>query len=653
MGWIWSDAVGWISMNDQNVGACGAGGCGVYGVNVDPASRELTGFAWSDGAGWICVGTTCSTDPSCDGVPPDGALKAYLDQGIGTVEAHGWAKACNLGDDGWISLNCAEVGACASLNPYYKVVFNPATGYFNDVSVPGSSFAWNGTVGGVGYGYMDFSNVFIAPEGTATSTPGQPQPQCQDGVDNDLNGVDDCSDPACSADPACGEDPNNGSCVDGVDNNNNGVIDCNEVSCSAAANCQENPNNGSSCQDGVDNNLNGTQDCQEVACQPTPVCAETPVNGSSCQDGMDNNGNGLQDCQEVACQASPVCVETPQNGAACQDGIDNDGNGFVDCLDALCSASPVCVLAGEATAVDPVTGLPVGQDAACSDGTDNDGNGLADCADQNCLNAPICTPAWLQAKFGNVYAQAGISGVAKSHATYCLTSDGDITGFTSSSTCIEAQSGQDIHLPNETTGYQGSLGRIDIAGILSGRYGAVVSNPVSVPPSLDGKVYVVNGDYTLGATTFLNQSGPTARGNGLLVVQGNLTIGGNLSYPSNVLTQYVRNLASFGVIVMRDPQTGQGGGIYIAPGVTHIVGAYFAEDTLHTGTLCPSSMSCALDQPLTIMGLAAARRFSFERGYHNASMAAETIINDSRAVANPPPGMQEVSQSLPRSKDAF
>ncbi|MFH1620808.1 MAG: hypothetical protein ABIB04_01850 [Patescibacteria group bacterium] len=599
MGWIWSDPSGWISVNSDNPGACGSGSCGSYGVHLDTSSKQINGFSWSDVAGWICFGSSCSASVDCNGSPPSGALLAYLDPGVGTVQAHGWAKVCNEGDGGWISLNCAESGSCVALNPYYKVVFNPSSGYFADVSVPGTSFGWNGTNMGTGFGYMDFQLVQLRPE---------TDPVCDDGIDNDLNGL----------------------------------TDCQEASCGTAADCIETPSN-TNCNDGLDNDHDGMTDCQEIACSTAANCIETPSN-TNCNDGLDNDHDGMTDCQEAVCQSDPVCAETPANGNKCEDGIDDDGDGLVDCVDTDCNSYPTCILIGEAA-------CGLGLDACCSDGLDNDGSGTIDCEDMNCLLAPVCTPAWLQAKFGNVYAQKGITGEALSSGqplssgTYCLTTQGEITGFKSQAGCTESGS-ESLTLPKGATGYTGTLGSLDINGILNGRYGKIVDYTGFLPDVLNGKVYKATGNVTLTTKQFQNGTSATERGNGLLLVEGDLYIQGDLSYQTNALSQYLRNLASFGVIVKKT-NTGIGGNIYIQSGVKNLVGAFFAEDTIHTGT------TGATDEPLRVLGLMAAYRLDLQRNYKDLDVAAETVIFDGRAVVNPPPGMQEISKSLPTSKDAF
>ncbi len=584
MGWLWSDHIGWISLNDLNPQTC-PGSCGTYGVKINPSTREITGFGWSDKSGWVCFGSSCALPAECTGTPPQGGLNAVINAGTGAVEVRGWAKVCSEGDNGWISLNCADfTGACTAFP--YKVVYNTTTKWFqpsNPAKHPTSfsnpaeySLAWNGYSGGNGFGYIDFeyANSVIV------------ETVCNDGIDNDLNGVADCADSACKASPSCNEAPGN----------------------------------------------------TDAWGQPL------------CMDGLDDNGNGAVDCADPACKSASQCQEIPTNtdfygNALCVDGIDDDGDGAIDCVDIGCTGYASCTLIGEAA-------CGAGADACCSDGVDNDGILGQDCSDPNCSVAPICLPAWLQAKFGNVYAQQGITGNAgkESEATYCLTSQGSITGFTSGSGCSETGA-VTLSLPKGSTQYRGTLGSIDINGIINGRYGTVQNLAAGditaqLPNVLAGKVYRVVGNATLNTKTFLNGSTPTERGNGLLIVEGDLTITGNVDYTASTNIQSLRNLASFGIIVKKNGLVG--GNITINSGVATVAAAIFAEDTIHTAQ--PGDPGTT---PLLVKGLLAAYKIDLARNYKDATTAAETVVFDGRAVANPPPGMSDVAKSLPTSKDAF
>lgn len=119
-------------------------------------------------------------------------------------------------------------------------------------------------------------------------------------------------------------------CNDGTDNDGDGLIDL------ADPDCLE-----TNCIDGTDNNFNGKIDCDDSNCQKIwPDCfLVTEI----CNDGIDNDGDGLVDL------ADPECLETK-----CDDGIDNNADGLIDCRDATCLANwPACLFAVSAAAVVP------------------------------------------------------------------------------------------------------------------------------------------------------------------------------------------------------------------------------------------------------------------------------------------------------------
>jgi len=409
------------------------------------------------------------------------------------------------------------------------------------------------------------------------------------------------------------------------------------------------------CADGIDNNLNGKIDCQDTGCSADLNCLEN--NDAKCSDGIDNNLNGLIDCQEALCRSDGFGGCALSEAGKCLDGKDNDGNGLIDCADSACAAFMACLPPSGSEPTLCVGGSVI----CCHDGKDNDGadavppkpaNGK-DCDDLQCQKFELsCLPAKIDAKYGSVYSKGSIS-VASGTASFCLTTLGTISsGFKSGSGCKEeGPSSPSYSFPSGSGGYKGTLGSLDVAGILAGHYGVVTtheSGVISLDSILGGKVYRVVGDATLGATTLKNGSG-TTRGDGLLIVEGDLTITGDVAYATEDLPKSIRNLASFGVIVKKKEVGGGGGNIKIDPSVRKLSGAFFVEDTVQTGT------TGGLVDPtrLEVFGLMAARRFKLERKFRSQIFAAETFVFDGRAVANPPPGMSEIGKALPTPKDAF
>ena len=174
-GWAWADTIGWISLSDQNTGS----GVGTYGVNLDFSSGELTGFGLSEKAGWICFGSSCSVS-ECGGsvpasnrpydVPYAAVVPSPYATGSLARNVHGWAKVCEQGDSGWISLNCSDpLPSVCGAYPY-RVPFDMSTRQFTDTPAPGSpnngtSFAWNGDSDGSGIGYVDFHLAYVQAAG--------------------------------------------------------------------------------------------------------------------------------------------------------------------------------------------------------------------------------------------------------------------------------------------------------------------------------------------------------------------------------------------------------------------------------------------------------------------------------------------------------
>ena len=56
---------------------------------------------------------------------------------------------------------------------------------------------------------------------------------CDDGLDDDVDGLTDCLDPECGGRPECLE-----ICDDGLDNNADGLFDCMDPACAAEAHCE-------------------------------------------------------------------------------------------------------------------------------------------------------------------------------------------------------------------------------------------------------------------------------------------------------------------------------------------------------------------------------------------------------------------------------
>jgi len=127
-GFAWGENFGWVSLNsndcdtDKNgfidtnamVNGCGGNNSTTvafpYGVNLDTASDELSGYAWTENLGWLYFG-------------PDATLAGYGSIASSSAPATpknwakvdsnsfitGWAKVLNLGNDGWVKFSDATI----------------------------------------------------------------------------------------------------------------------------------------------------------------------------------------------------------------------------------------------------------------------------------------------------------------------------------------------------------------------------------------------------------------------------------------------------------------------------------------------------------------------------------------------------------------
>lgn len=212
---------------------------------------------------------------------------------------------------------------------------------------------------------------------------------CFDGIDNDLdkyffNGTDyqlnsstgiDCADPDCAnainpSNPSQGcfareynsTDPSlNDSlrCNDNLDNDMNGLIDCSDLSCFkkfdvvSPGKCKNEENiTWNSCADNIDNDFSDGTDCQDMGdCNGMigRLSGDMCVNPEICDDKFDNNADGLIDCQEHASCDSQIggrindsavyCRSSESTISDCFDNFDNDVDGKMDCYDESCNSA--------------------------------------------------------------------------------------------------------------------------------------------------------------------------------------------------------------------------------------------------------------------------------------------------------------------------
>ena len=303
------------------------------------------------------------------------------------------------------------------------------------------------------------------------------------------------------------------------------------------------------------------------------------------------------------------------------------------------------------------------------------------------LGAPGIVYPWLETQFGSVYGQSNIkqrSSVSGVNATYCIFAQ-DVYNFSSKNCSTVIKDVGISYLSGGTSNkvYKNALGKIDVAGLTAvhdhttigpitynyNKYGQQIINgaPNFLQP-LDNKVYVVNDDDGDGIITF-NQNyviingASGEKGNGLIIVNGNLTIKKNITYGSNTFSS-LGELASVAWVVKGD--------VIIDSSVDKVAGAFIL---LGNGAPClyANGTSCGIaatdeyprfqqnghgiffsgdsNKSLTIVGLIMAKSFGFYRTYSNIKQGSERIIYDGRLIANPPPGLKGLAEGLPVIRD--
>lgn len=177
-------------------------------------------------------------------------------------------------------------------------------------AVRGSHFeGWDDTCSGASECSFDIDRerqVSATFEGTPAPS------ECEDGRDNDGDGLRDAADPGCRRDST--EAPDNSpkpgqDCHDGIDNDSDGLVDS-----AQDPGCE---------RDGTE------ADGSAAPVAPPPAAPPPPP---ECSDGIDNDADGLVDSAQ-----DPDCASGGSEGAGaapptseCHDGIDNDGDGHTD-----------------------------------------------------------------------------------------------------------------------------------------------------------------------------------------------------------------------------------------------------------------------------------------------------------------------------------
>lgn len=224
-------------------------------------------------------------------------------------------------------------------------------------------------------------------------------PACDDGIDNDNDGLIDLDDPGCdnaSDNNEYDAPPAKTQCDDGVDNDGDNLIDLNDPGCTDALDDDErNPPPGVElsvtltttddwgsgyCANGeVTNNTDSAVDWKVIISPEGTIRDFWNGNYQVVSDGIEVRGAPWNaTLQAGASTVFGFCAERtappPPPRPACDDGIDNDGDGRIDLQD------PGCSSATDDDETDPVKPPPPGGDVVAELSVQSDwGSGY--CAD--------------------------------------------------------------------------------------------------------------------------------------------------------------------------------------------------------------------------------------------------------------------------------
>ncbi|HLD28576.1 MAG TPA: hypothetical protein VJB67_03090 [Patescibacteria group bacterium] len=284
---------------------------------------------------------------------------------------------------------------------------------------------------------------------------------------------------------------------------------------------------------------------------------------------------------------------------------------------------------------------------------------------------------WLETQYGVIFTPNDVrqkTRVQGNNATYCIFAT-DILNVTSSDCDQQFISDININFPSSNASqiYRNALGKINYSGLITdigggrNQYGneiEAINNLNQINGKvLDGKVYFRNGDLTVDSDFDFVNASTAKKGNGLIVINGNLMINKNIGYNGGSLPDSLDQLASVGWIIKGD--------VIIDPSVKNIVGAFVVLGK--DGAICQyeddESCNDTRDYPkynktgygiiftsesdlsFTALGLMVAKAFDFRRTYSDIVQGSERIIYDGRLIANPPPGMEGFSEGLPVIRD--
>ena len=170
---------------------------------------------------------------TCNGVWVTYRSQPGLDANGVPYESDGTPQIIQLSDLApVVYASIEEASASGNPSPYYM-------DYIEDLANLGLNF-WIATDDNAGWPTPNQFTIRYTPvpsDGT-TPPPVVTETLCMDGMDNDGDGLIDCSDPDCAGVGICGPEGKYETCSDGYDNDGDGLIDCADSGCAKNRSCR-------------------------------------------------------------------------------------------------------------------------------------------------------------------------------------------------------------------------------------------------------------------------------------------------------------------------------------------------------------------------------------------------------------------------------
>ncbi|MCH2367989.1 MAG: hypothetical protein MK554_12360, partial [Planctomycetes bacterium] len=116
-------------------------------------------------------------------------------------------------------------------------------------------------------------------------------------IGNDVGGQSETLMPDVGEDP-CGEEPGGGEiCDNGEDDDGDGLADCEDSDCACKPSAEV-------CDNGVDDDGDGAADCEDTDCAEDASCRAA---AEICDNGIDDDGDGTADCDDADCSDEAAC----------------------------------------------------------------------------------------------------------------------------------------------------------------------------------------------------------------------------------------------------------------------------------------------------------------------------------------------------------